>query len=256
MQSLAPDIVINGWKGKVFYNSHFPTARKDAEEYAHPYGKILSLPEIVDGIVQTPFLIRNMYTTNSEEAVLHSSGEKKYLYLFHGCGILTARRTAMAWKQGPLIEEHAVFLTEKENKNLFEGRIDDRTEVPVYSVREFWRSTAFPGRYAIALDAKTATSALSGRQRIDDFYDDPLFVSRIGSPKKATEFLDFLKRLQSVFPSQTYGNWHPYNAGDFQAPHVKSLYLGAGTNGVCSVFSGYGGFPAVKVQMIRRYEGM
>lgn len=250
MQSQTLDIVINGWKGKVFYNSHLPTARKDAEDYAQPTGKLLSMPLLIDGIQKIVSLLQYTYTTNSEEAVLHSPRGNKYLYIFHGCSVLTAGRAALAWKRGLLTEEQAAQLTNEENNDLFEGRIGDGTEVPVYGAKEFWRNNTFPEVYAIALDAKTARRAISGRRCIDDLYEDPLFVPRIGSPKNAAEFLDILKAMETVFYSRTYGNWHPYDEIDFRIPQARVLYLGAGTNGVCSVFSGCGGFPAMKAQII------
>ncbi len=250
MQSQTIDVVINNWKGKVFYNPHFPTARKDAESYAQPHGKILSLPELIEGIQKTVSLLQYTYTSNSEEDILHSSQGKKYLYIFHGSGILTAKRAALAYKRKQKSVPAAAFLTLEENNNLLEGKLADGREVPIYSTREFWRTNEFPEKYAIALDAKTARRACSGRRMVDQLYEDPLFVPRIGSPARAAVFLDLLKSMESVFHSRTYGNWHPYHEINFYIPQARVLYLGVGTNGICSVFAGFGGFPALKTQIL------
>lgn len=251
MQSQTLDVLVNGWKGKVFYNTHVITAQKEAKEYAQPHGKLLTIRELVQERIRvilqgipSPHW-RNWYTGYGEEDLIQSPQRKTYLFLFHGCGILTPRRNFAVSARRVLSLEQAVPLTKKESHTLFAGKLSHK-EVPVYGYEDFWKTRHFPDAYAIALERDHVQHSKNGRYPLHMFYNDPLFHARIGHPETAIELLDL---LGDITAKKEYASWHPYERINLDVPQARVPFIGRGTNGILSIFSS-GGFVGIKTRII------
>lgn len=251
MQSQTLDVVVNGWKGKVFYNTHVLSAQKEAKEYAQPHGKLLTIRELMQERIRV-ILQRipsphwsNWYTGYGEEDLVQSPQRKTYLFLLHGCGILTPQRNVAISPKKTLTLEHAVPLTKRESHALFRGKLSNK-DVPVYSYGEFWKTKQFPDAYAIALEKLHFQKSKNGRYPLHMFYNDPLFHARIGHPETAIKLLDLLEEITT---KKEYASWHPYEEISLEVPQARIPFIGRGTNGILSVFSS-GGYIGIKTRII------
>lgn len=251
MQSQTLDVLVNGWKGKVFYNTHILTAQKEAKEYAQPHGKLLTVRELVQERIRvilqgipSPHW-SNWYTGYGEEDLIQSSQKKTYLFLLHGCGILTPQRNGAETSKKAHTLEYAVPLTKRESRALFAGKLSNK-HVPIYSYEEFWKTRQFPNAYAIALEKPYFQRFKNGRYPLRMFYNDPLFHARIGHPETAIELLDLLDEITA---KKEYASWHPYDNINLEVPQARIPFIGRGTNGILSIFSS-GGFVGIKTRII------
>ena len=88
-------------------------------------------------------------------------------------------------------DQHAGKISEREARDVLEGRLPDGTEVPVYPFKEFKRGIGnLPIRYGVILDFELARQSLRGYEAFDVLKDDPNMIVRAGGVAANAAYLD------------------------------------------------------------------
>jgi hypothetical protein len=216
-------VLPGGLKGAAFYDENIPAALRAAQEFAGKEGYVASLPQIVGMRVKDHLPFNKWFIALSEEDVGRTAQGKPVVAVVHGAGILTSpERIQQAYDTG-LINTGAAKLTEKEFRELLEGKLPDGSEMPIFSFDDFMKEASLPMRYAIIMDFGKVQKTKSGYQDADGLKDNPLLIARCGGVAQATEYID---KAKEKYNKTQLGQWHPFSDIDPEQRQGRLLFLG------------------------------
>ncbi len=218
-------VVVPTLVGRVFYDNNLVSALKAVQDYVGSQGHIASLPELFHARVISPadsFVWNNWFCSISEEDFGTTKQGNSVVAVVHGGGIFsTPERIERAFKEG--LVNGAGKISQEEFNNLLEGKLPDKTEIPVYSYEDFLRQKDLPRQYGIILDFNTVKNLPSGVQNISFLYENPLMIARSGGQEQAKQYLDKAKK---VYKKDDLGFWHPFKDIDTSQPAGRLLFVG------------------------------
>ncbi len=123
-------------------------------------------------------------------------------------------------------------MTERESRDVLEGKLPNGTEAPVYPFEEFKQGIAdLPIRYGVILDYELARQSLSGYVEIEVLKDDPNMIVRTGGIAANAAYLD---KFQDRHNTKLMGHWHAYNRINPDEPQTRMLFLADNKDGAGS----------------------
>jgi hypothetical protein len=226
----------------IIFDSHLPDALRRALEYAGDDGFVASMPQLLHARANAPYdneiWNTRSFASHSEENVSRTPQGNYVVVAVHGGGIFaTPERFRKLYHASVDRSCEVGFtglfgakITEREARDVLEGKLPDGTEIPVFPFEEFKLGVAdLPMRYAVVLDFETARKSTRGNATFDDLdlKDDPLMIVRAGGVDAAAAYLD---KARDRHNSTVMGNWHSFNDIDPDQPQTRVLFL-AGTEG-------------------------
>ena len=219
----------NRMEAAIIYESHLPDALRRALVYAGNDGFVASLPQLLHARVGASFdnvLWNTWFTANSEECVARTPQGNWVLVAVHGGGIFaTAERIRTLYHASVDRRSELGFtglfagkISERENRDIVDGRLPDGRQIPVYPFSDFDRGgTDLPRQYAVVMDLEMAKNARTGYSTFDDLRDDPLMIVRAGGRERAAAYLD---RARTRNATDTMGSWHSLNEMEPDQPQA------------------------------------
>ena len=204
----------------IIYESHLPDALRRALIYAGDDGFVASLPQLLRARVGAPYdniIWNTWFTANSEECVARTSQGKWVFMAVHGGGIFASPERIRTLYHASVDRKSergftglfAGKISERENRDIVDGRLPDGREIPVYPYDEFKRGIAeLPRHYGVVMDLDVARSASTGYAPFDDLKDDPMMIVRAGGLEQASTYLDQAKARGNA---DSMGCWHSLN---------------------------------------------
>ncbi len=224
----------------IIFDSHVPNALRRALEYAGDEGFVASMPQLLHARANAPYdneiWNARSFASHSEENVSRTPQGNYVVVAVHGGGIFaTPERFRKLYRASVDRSCEVGFtglfgakITEREARDVLEGKLPDGTEIPVFPFEEFKLGVAdLPMRYAVVLDFETERKSTSGNATFDDLKYDPLMIVRAGGVDAAAAYLD---KARDRHNSTVMGNWHSFNDIDPDQPQTRVLFL-AGTEG-------------------------
>jgi hypothetical protein len=198
--------------GKVFPEDQLDLSLQRAQEFATE-GYVASLPQLIRKRIDLNhrgFCIEELrtrgYSAFSEENIGQTPQGNSILVLVHGGGILSTPERIKNCTLERIREYeklHPRFAyTEKEFQDLLKGKIQDE-EIPMIQFDDFIESSDLPIRYGIIMDldsvmnrvnskllcTKKRNGASSYSHPAQTYFDDPLFIARVGGIRNAHELI-------------------------------------------------------------------
>ena len=207
-------------EASVIYESHLPDALRRALIHAGEDGFIASMPQLLHARVGASFdniIWNTWFTANSEECVARTPQGNWVVMAVHGGGIFSSPERIRALYHADVDRGSetgftgifAAKISERENRDIIEGRLPDGRQIPVLDFNAFKQGIPdLPRRYAVVMDLATAKSAHSGYVGFDDLKGDPMMIVRAGGAEPAAAYLD---RAKSRGIDETMGSWHSFN---------------------------------------------
>ena len=226
-------------EASIFFDSHLPIALRRALEYAGEEGFVATMPQLLHARVNASYdniIWNTWFTSNSEESVVKTPQGHHVIVAVHGGGIFASpERFERSYhadldRSNPegLTGQYAAKITEREARDVLDGRLPDGTEIPVFPFDEFKQGIAdLPIRYAVVLDFEMAKKSENGYETFDALRDEPNMIVRAGGAEPLEAYLD---KARNRHNTKRMGNWHPYNRIDPDQPQTRLLFL-AGNNG-------------------------
>ena len=226
-------------EAEIFFEAHKPDALRRAREYAGDDGFVASMPQLLHARATAHYdniIWNTWFTANSEESVVATPRGSHVVVAIHGGGIYASPERFEKMFHASTdyrnthgyTEQHAGKISEREARNVLEGRLPDGTEVPVYPFEEFNRGIGdLPIRYGVVLDYESARQSLRGYEEFEVLKDDPNMIVRAGGVAANAAYLD---KFQARHNTKSMGHWHPYNRIDPDQPQTRVLFL-AGNQG-------------------------
>jgi hypothetical protein len=227
----------------IIFEPHIPTALRRALRYAGDDGFVASLPQLLHARAIAPYdniVWNTWFTSNSEECVVTTKQGNHVVVAVHGGGILATperfERSLYADqnRSNPegLTGDYAAKISEREARDVLEGKLPDGTEIPVYSFDEFKRGIADqPWRYGVILDFELARKSKKGFQSFDVLRDEPNMIVRAGGVEPLAGYLD---KAQARHDTKLMGNFHPFDHIDPDQPQTRVIFLAGNKGGVGS----------------------
>lgn len=225
---------------KIFFDSYCTMALRRALRYAGDEGFVVSLPQLLRARVDADYdniIWNTWFTTNSEESVVTTPQGNHVVVAVHGGGIFTSperyERSVRAdldrSNTEGLTGQYAAKITQREAREVLEGKLPDGSEIPVYAFAEFKRGISeLPMRYAVTLDYELAKKSKSGYESFDVLKDDPTLIVRAGGVEPLAAYLD---KAQKRHNTQVMGHWHAFNRIDPSQPQLRILELSGNRGG-------------------------
>ena len=225
----------------IIFEPHIPTALRRALEYAGKDGFVASMPALLHARTNAPYdniIWNTWFTSNSEESVVTTPQGNRVVVAVHGGGIFAnPARFERSFhadldrsNSEGLTGQDAVKISQREARDVLEGKLPDGTEIPVYPFDEFKRGIKdLPMRYAVVLDFELAKSAKRGYESIDVLRDEANMIVRAGGVEPLAAYLD---KFRDRHNTKLMGNWHPYNRIDPDQPQTRILFLAGNKGGV------------------------
>ena len=226
-------------EAEIFFEAYKPDALRRALDCAGDDGFVASMPQLLHARATAGYdniIWNTWFTANSEESVVTTPQGNHVVVAIHGGGIYASpERFEQMFHASTdprnthgYTDQHAGKISEREARDLLEGRLPDGTEVPVYPFAEFKRGIpGLPMRYGVILDFELAKQSLRGYEAFDVLKDDPNMIVRAGGVEANAAYLD---RFQARHNTKSMGHWHPYNRIDPAQPQTRILFL-AGNRG-------------------------
>jgi hypothetical protein len=226
-------------EAEIIFESYATTAFRRALEYAGDDGFVASMPQLLHARANAPYdniIWNTWFTSNSEECVVTTKQGNHVVVAVHGGGILaTPERFERSLhadlnRSNPegLTGDYAAKISEREARDVLEGKLPDGTEIPVYPFDDFKRGIAdLPRRYAVILDYELARKSKKGFQSFDVLRDEPNMIVRAGGVEPLAAYLD---KAQTRHDTKLMGNFHPFDHIDPDQPQTRAIFL-AGNNG-------------------------
>jgi len=229
----------NRMQAAIIFEPHIPTALQRALQYAGDDGFVASLPQLLHARAIAPYeniVWNTWFTSNSEECVVTTKQGNHVVVAIHGGGILA---TPERWEKSlhadqdhsnpeGLTGQGAAKISEREARDVLEGKLPDGSEIPVYPFDEFKRGIGdLPIRYGVILDFEMARKTKKGFTPFDVLRDEPNFIVRAGGVEAAAAYLD---RNQARHDTKLMGNFHPFFHIDPDQPQTRVIFL-AGNRG-------------------------
>ena len=227
----------------IMFESYATIAFRRALEYAGADGFVTSMPQLLHARANAPYdniIWNTWFTANSEENVVTTKQGHHVVVTVHGGGIFASpdrferslRADLSRSNSEGLTGQYAVKITEREARDVLEGKLPDGSEIPVYPFAEFKRGVAdLPRRYGVVLDWQVAKNGQRGYVSFDVLQDDPNMIVRAGGVEALAAYLD---KAQARHNTELMGNWHDHNRIDPSQPQARILKLGGNKGGVGS----------------------
>ena len=225
----------------IFFDSHVPNALRRALEYAGDDGFVASMPQLLHARANASYdniIWNTWFTSNSEESVVKTPQGHRVVVAVHGGGIYasperfekTYRASVNRSSSEGFTGQYAGKISEREARDMLDGKLPDGTEIPVFPFDEFKRGIKdLPRRYAVVTDFETARNSRNGYEAFDDLKDDPVMIVRAGGVEAAAAYLD---KAQARHNTATMGSWHPFNSIDPAQPQTRVPILAGNKGGV------------------------
>jgi len=227
----------------IMFESYATIAFRRALEYAGADGFVTSMPQLLHARANAPYdniIWNTWFTANSEENVVTTKQGHHVVVTVHGGGIFASpdrferslRADLSRFNSEGLTGQYAVKITEREARDVLEGKLPDGSEIPLYPFAEFKRGVAdLPRRYGVVLDWQVAKNGQRGYVSFDVLQDDPNMIVRAGGVEALAAYLD---KAQARHNTELMGNWHDHNRIDPSQPQARILKLGGNKGGVGS----------------------
>jgi hypothetical protein len=227
----------------IIFEPHIPTALRRALRYAGDDGFVASLPQLLHARANAPYdniIWNTWFTSNSEECVVTTKQGNHVVVAVHGGGILaTPERFERSLhadlnRSNPegLTGDYAAKISEREARDVLEGKLPDGSEIPVYAFDDFKRGIAdLPRRYGVILDYELARKTKKGFQSYDVLRDEPNMIVRAGGVEPLAAYLD---KAQARHDTKLMGNFHPFDHIDPDQPQTRAIFLAGNKGGVGS----------------------
>jgi len=227
----------------IIFEPHIPTALRRALRYAGDDGFVASLPQLLHARANAPYdniIWNTWFTSNSEECVVTTKQGNHVVVAVHGGGILaTPERFERSLhadlnRSNPegLTGDYAAKISEREARDVLEGKLPDGTEIPVYPFDDFKRGIAdLPRRYGVTLDYELARKSKKGFQSFDVLKDEPNMIVRAGGVEPLAAYLD---KAQARHNTKLMGNFHPFDHINPDQPQTRVIFLAGNKGGVGS----------------------
>ncbi|MCE2519540.1 MAG: hypothetical protein J4G15_06905 [Alphaproteobacteria bacterium] len=223
----------------IIFDSHVPDALRRALEHAGDDGFVASMPQLLHARAHAPYdniIWNTWFTSNSEESVVTTPAGTRVIVAVHGGGIFASparfertyrSSTARASLEG-FTGQYAAKISEREVRDVLEGRLPDGTAIPVYPFAEFKAGIPdLPMRYGVISDFAMMRQSKRGYETFDRLRDDPNMIVRAGGAGPLSLYLD---AAQARHGTTCMGNWHPFNRIDPDQAQTRILFL-AGNRG-------------------------
>jgi len=227
----------------IFFAPYVPNALRLALEYAGDDGFVASMPQLLHARTNASYdniIWNTWFTANSEESVVTTAQGNRVVVAVHGGGIYasperfekTYRADMASSNSEGLTGQYAGKISEREVRDVLDGKLPDGTEIPVFPFDEFKRGVAeLPLRYAVVIDFETAKKSKRGYETFDILKDEPNMIVRAGGVEPLAAYLD---KARDRHHTKVMGNWHPYNRIDPGQPQTRILFLAGNEGGVGS----------------------
>jgi hypothetical protein len=227
----------------VIFEPHIPTALRRALQYAGNDGFVASMPQLLHARTNAPYdniIWNTWFTSNTEESVVTTPQGKHVIVAIHGGGIFASpdrfERSFYAdlnrHNSEGITGQSAAKITEREARDVLEGKLPDGAEIPVYSFDEFKRGIAnLPMHYGVILDFETARKSTRGYDPFDVLKEEPNMIVRAGGVEPLASYLD---KFRDRHNTKMMGNWHPYNRIDPDQPQTRIPVLAGNKGGTGS----------------------
>ena len=227
----------------IMFESYATIAFRRALEYAGADGFVTSMPQLLHARANAPYdniIWNTWFTANSEENVVTTKQGHHVVATVHGGGIFASperferslRADLSRFNSEGLTGQYAVKITEREARDVLEGKLPDGSEIPLYPFAEFKRGVAdLPRRYGVVLDWQVAKNGQRGYVSFDVLQDDPNMIVRAGGVEALAAYLD---KAQARHNTELMGNWHDHNRIDPSQPQARILSLGGNKGGIGS----------------------
>jgi len=230
-------------EAEIFFDSYLTMAFRRALGYAGADGFVATIPQLLHARANASYdniIWNTWFTANSEENVVTTKQGTHVLLTVHGGGIFAsperAERSLRAdlsrYNSEGLTGQYATKITEKEARDVLEGKLPDGSEIPVYPFAEFKLGIAdLPRRYGVILDFEMAKKGKRGLVRFDVLKQDPNMIVRAGGVEPLAAYLN---KAQARHNTELMGNWHAHNQIDPFQPQARILSLGGNNGGINS----------------------
>jgi hypothetical protein len=228
---------------EIIFESYATIAFRRALEYAGDDGFVASMPQLLHARANAPYdniIWNTWFTANSEENVVTTKQGNHVVVTVHGGGIFASpdrferslRADLSRFNSEGLTGQYAAKITEREARDVLEGKLPDGSEIPVYPFAEFKRGVAdLPRRYGVVLDFEVAKKGKRGYVSFDVLKDDPNMIVRAGGVEPLAVYLD---KAQARHNTELMGNSHDHNRIDPSQPQARILSLGGNKGGIGS----------------------
>jgi len=230
-------------EAEIIFESYATIAFRRAIKYAGDDGFVASMPQLLHARANAPYdniIWNTWFTANSEENVVTSKQGNHVVVTVHGGGIFASpnrferslRADLSRFNSEGLTGQYAARITEREARDLLEGKLPDGSEIPIYPFTDFERGVAdLPGRYGVVLDFEVAKNGKTGYVSFDLLKDDPNMIVRAGGVQPLMAYLD---KARARHNTELMGNWHSHSRIDPNQPQDRILNLGGNKGGVDS----------------------
>ncbi len=227
----------------IFFESYATVALRRALRYAGDDGFVASMPALLHARVNADYdniIWNTWFSANSEENVVTTPQGNHVVVTVHGGGIFASperferslRADLSRYNSEGLTGQYAAKISEREARDVLEGRLPDGSEIPIYPFDEFKRGIAdLPMRYAVVLDFEVAKKGKRGYERFDVLKDDPNMIVRAGGGEPLAAYLD---KARGRHNTVLMGNSHSHNWIDPDQPQARLLNLGGNNGGIGS----------------------
>jgi hypothetical protein len=228
---------------EIIFESYATIAFRRALECAGDDGFVASMPQLLHARANAPYdniIWNTWFTANSEENVVTKKQGNHVVVTVHGGGIFASpdrferslRADLSRFNPEGLTGQYAAKITEREARDVLEGKLPDGSEIPVYPFAEFKRGVAdLPRRYGVVLDFEVAKKGKRGYVSFDVLKDDPNMIVRAGGVEPLAAYLD---KAQARHNTELMGNSHDHNRIDPSQPQARILSLGGNKGGIGS----------------------
>jgi len=225
----------------IIFDSHVPNALRRALEYAGDDGFVASMPQLLHARANASYdniIWNTWFTSNSEESVVKTPQGHRVVVAVHGGGIYasperfekTYRASVNRSSSEGFTGQYAGKISEREARDVLDGKLPDGTEIPVFPFDEFKRGVAdLPLRYAVVTDFETVRKSTRGYDPFDVLKDEPNMIVRAGGVEPLAAYLD---KARDRHNTSVMGNWHPYNRIDPDQPQTRIPFLAGNEGGV------------------------
>jgi len=228
---------------EIVFESSAAIALRRALRYAGKDGFVASMPQLLHARTNASYdniVWNTWFSANSEENVVTTKQGNHVVVTVHGGGIFASperferslRADLSRYNSEGLTGQYAAKISEKEARDVLEGKLPDGSEIPAYPFDEFRQGiNDKPMRYAVILDLERAKNAQRGYVSFDVLKDDPVMIIRAGGVSPLAAYLDKARDRNNT---ELMGNSHSFHRIDPNQPQARILNLSGNKGGVGS----------------------